>query len=148
MKKNKPSCNLWNFFPDMSANHLREAEFCFERHYLTRQQVSDLQDMPDVDVDALRIALVDDHPPILRGAIDAISAALTVSEPVTARRVEELLATPGPYDVVILDLQLGDGSDPASNVEAVAARGWPVRRCVLPMARRWPRRRCPIQSAW
>lgn len=79
-----------------------------------------------MEVDALRIALVDDHPPILRGAIDAIRSALTVSEPVTARRVEELLATPGPYDVVILDLQLGDGSDPASNVEAVAARGWPV----------------------
>ena len=49
--------DLWNFFPDMSANHLREAEFCFERHYLTRQQVSDLQDMPDVDVDALRAIL-------------------------------------------------------------------------------------------
>lgn len=46
--------DLWNFFPDMSATHIREAEFVFERHYLTRQQASALQDMPDVDTDALR----------------------------------------------------------------------------------------------
>lgn len=46
--------DLWNFFPDMSATHIREAEFVFERHYLTKQQVSALQDMPDVDMDALR----------------------------------------------------------------------------------------------
>jgi hypothetical protein len=46
--------DLWNFFPDMSSTHIREAEFVFERHYLTRQQLADLQDMPDVDVDALR----------------------------------------------------------------------------------------------
>lgn len=46
--------DLWNFFPDMSATHLREAEYVFERHYLTKQQLSDLQDMPDVDVETLR----------------------------------------------------------------------------------------------
>jgi hypothetical protein len=46
--------DLWNFFPDMSATHIREAEFVFERHYLTKQQVASLQDMPDVDVDSLR----------------------------------------------------------------------------------------------
>ncbi|WP_428001214.1 portal protein [Acidovorax sp.] len=46
--------DLWNFFPDMSSTHIREAEFVFERHYLTRQEAADLQDMPDVDADALR----------------------------------------------------------------------------------------------
>lgn len=46
--------DLWNFFPDMSATHIREAEFVFERHYLTKQQLIALQDLPDVDVDALR----------------------------------------------------------------------------------------------
>lgn len=50
----------WNFFPDMSATHIREAEFVFERHFLTRQQLVDLQDMPDVDVDALREVLAAD----------------------------------------------------------------------------------------
>jgi hypothetical protein len=49
--------DLWNFFPDMSATHIREAEFVFERHYLTRQQMTDLVDMPDVDADALREVL-------------------------------------------------------------------------------------------
>lgn len=46
--------DLWNFFPDMSATHIRDAEFVFERHYLTRQETVDLQDMPDVDPEALR----------------------------------------------------------------------------------------------
>lgn len=77
-------------------------------------------------MNAVRIALVDDHPPVLRGAIDALEAALPVATSVTARTVGELLATRGPYDVVILDLQLGDGSDPAGNVEAILERGWPV----------------------
>lgn len=52
--------DLWNFFPDMSATHIRDAEFVFERHYLTKQQVSDLKDLPDVDVDALRDLLGSD----------------------------------------------------------------------------------------
>jgi hypothetical protein len=46
--------DLWNFFPDMSSTHIREAEFVFERHYLTRQEAAALQDMPDVDTEALR----------------------------------------------------------------------------------------------
>lgn len=46
--------DLWNFFPDMSATHIREAEFVFERHFLTRRQISELQDVPDVDIEALR----------------------------------------------------------------------------------------------
>lgn len=77
-------------------------------------------------MDAVRIALVDDHPPVLRGAIHALEAALPVATAVTTCSVGELLATRGPYDVVILDLQLDDGSDPTSNVEAIVERGWPV----------------------
>ena len=46
--------DLWNFFPDMSATHIRDAEFVFERHYLTKAEASALKDMPDVDADALR----------------------------------------------------------------------------------------------
>lgn len=51
---NASRVDLWNFFPDMSATHIRDAEFVFERHYLTRQEASALQDMPDVDPSALR----------------------------------------------------------------------------------------------
>lgn len=32
----------WDFFPDMSASKITEAEFVFERRYLSRQQVRDL----------------------------------------------------------------------------------------------------------
>ena len=53
--------DLWNFFPDMSATTSREAEFFFERHFLTRKELSELQDLPDVDVDALR-SVLDNEP--------------------------------------------------------------------------------------
>lgn len=44
----------WNFFPDMSATMVDECEFAFERHFLTKKQVSELKNMEDVDLDALR----------------------------------------------------------------------------------------------
>lgn len=47
----------WNFFPDMSATTIGDAEFVFERHFLTRKQVSALKDMEAVDVEALRRVL-------------------------------------------------------------------------------------------
>lgn len=50
----------WNFFPDMSATTIDEAEFVFERHFLTKKQVSALQEMQDVDLDALRLILRND----------------------------------------------------------------------------------------
>lgn len=81
----------------------------------------------------LSIALVDDHPPILRAVIGELSASLPIKDAVTARTVEELLsdasATSGSsahFDLVILDLQLGDDSDPAENVRRITELGWPV----------------------
>ncbi|MCA0214524.1 MAG: hypothetical protein LCH79_15270 [Proteobacteria bacterium] len=47
----------WNFLPDMSATTIDEAEFVFERHFLTRKQVSALKDMEAVDLEALRRVL-------------------------------------------------------------------------------------------
>lgn len=72
------------------------------------------------------IALIDDHPPILRAVIDELTATLGVRSTLSARHVEEVLGTPGPYGLVILDLQLDDGTDPADNVRRLTARGWPV----------------------
>jgi DNA-binding NarL/FixJ family response regulator len=74
----------------------------------------------------LRVALVDDHPAILRAVMGEITAAFHVAEVVRARHVDEILATPGPYEVVVLDVQLADDSDPADNVRRIAERGWPV----------------------
>ncbi len=74
----------------------------------------------------LRVALIDDHPPILRGVVDAIASVLPLEDALTAHRVNEVLDAGGPYDVVVLDLQLGDGSLPADNVSALVGRGWPT----------------------
>lgn len=74
----------------------------------------------------LTVALVDDHPAILRAVISEIMAAFPMSEVRQSKHVDEVLATPGPYDLVVLDVQLGDDSDPATNVRRVSERGWPV----------------------
>jgi DNA-binding NarL/FixJ family response regulator len=74
----------------------------------------------------LRVALVDDHPAILRAVMAEITAAFHVAEVFRARRVDEILATPGPYEIVVLDVQLGDDSDPADNVRRISDQGWPV----------------------
>jgi hypothetical protein len=46
--------DLWNFFPDMSCTTINDCEVVFERHYMSKRQLADLQNMPDVDLDALR----------------------------------------------------------------------------------------------
>lgn len=74
----------------------------------------------------LRVALVDDHPAILRALITEITAALHAAEIFSARDVDGVLATQGPYDLVVLDVQLADDSEPAENVRRITARGWPV----------------------
>lgn len=74
----------------------------------------------------LTVALVDDHPAILRAVISEIMAAFPMSEVCQSKHVDDVLATPGPYDLVVLDVQLGDDSDPATNVRRVSERGWPV----------------------
>jgi DNA-binding NarL/FixJ family response regulator len=74
----------------------------------------------------LRVALVDDHPAILRALTGEITAALSVAEICSARQVDEVLAAAGPFDVVVLDVQLADDSDPAENVRRISGRGWPV----------------------
>ena len=52
--------DLWNFFPDMSSTTMAECERVWERHYLTKRQLADLKNLPDVDADALRTILEGD----------------------------------------------------------------------------------------
>jgi two-component system, NarL family, nitrate/nitrite response regulator NarL len=76
------------------------------------------------------IAAVDDHPIIL----DSIAGWVATHEQdpggsdirvvATATTVDALLAGPGRHaDVVLLDLELGDGTDVAANVTAILAAG-------------------------
>lgn len=51
----------WDFFPDMSACDMREAEFVFERKLLNRKQLRDLAELPGVLDDQLRRALEDEN---------------------------------------------------------------------------------------
>ena len=46
--------DLWNFFPDMSSTTMADCERVWERHFLTKHQLSDLKNMPEVDLEALR----------------------------------------------------------------------------------------------
>ena len=79
--------DLWNFFPDMSATTGREAEFVFERHFMTRKELSELQDLPDVDLDALREVL-DNDPQVPTGTHRERLRSLSGTSGVRDRRYE------------------------------------------------------------
>lgn len=92
----------WNFFPDMSATMVDECEFAFERHFLTKKQVSELKNMEDVDLDALRSILgnepavqSDNHRERLRainganGAIDKRYEVWEYHGPLTAEDLQD-----------------------------------------------------------
>lgn len=72
------------------------------------------------------VALIDDHPAILKAVIGELRSAFPVRNVTEARHVEDVLAREESYDVVILDLRLDDGTDPAQNVKRLTDRGWPV----------------------
>ncbi|WP_043530465.1 hypothetical protein [Litchfieldella xinjiangensis] len=50
----------WDFFPDMSAASMSEAEFAFERKLINRKQLRQLAELPGVLAGQLRKALEDD----------------------------------------------------------------------------------------
>lgn len=80
-----------------------------------------------VDLEHLRIGAVDDHPIILAGLAEVLSWHLPGSKvhPVS-RNVTEFAEQSPDVDLVLLDLELHDGSDPAENVLALRRRGWPI----------------------
>lgn len=87
-----------------------------------------LRDQPALPLLAdLRIGAVDDHPIILAGVSEGLRWHLpgAVVAPVT-KTVGDFLATEPAVDVILLDIELRDGSDPADNVRRLTARGWPI----------------------
>ena len=73
---------------------------------------------------AIRVAAVDDHPIVLGGIswLEAEQSGIRVIA--TAPTVDRLLVGPGRHaDVVLLDLDLGDGTTAERNVGAVVAAG-------------------------
>ena len=49
----------WNFFPDMSASDIADAEYTFERHLLNDKGMRNLAKMPGFDADAIREILIE-----------------------------------------------------------------------------------------
>lgn len=47
----------WDFFPDMSAQSMEEAEFVFERKLINKKQLRELAELPGVMLDQLRRAM-------------------------------------------------------------------------------------------
>lgn len=76
----------------------------------------------------IRIGAVDDHPIILTGLAQGLRWHIpeAVVGPVEVTVADLLGSGVEHLDLVLLDVELHDGSDPAANVEAVHGRGWPV----------------------
>ncbi|WP_341729667.1 response regulator transcription factor [Brooklawnia sp.] len=73
-----------------------------------------------------QIGIVDDHPAVILGlsSIINVNSGLFVSG--VGGSVAELLLQGAHFDLVLLDLTLGDGSRPADNVRVLASKGIPV----------------------
>jgi two-component system nitrate/nitrite response regulator NarL len=96
----------------------------------------------------IMVAAVDDHP-IIRSSfpfwVSAADAEGEIRVTATAATVTELLAGPGRQaDVVLLDLDLGDGSKPEDNVTAILAAGPAV--LILSASGRPPAARAAIRA--
>ncbi|WP_158277181.1 response regulator [Serinibacter arcticus] len=75
----------------------------------------------------IRVAAVDDHPVLLRGLQATLATSAEIDLVTVSTTVGELLAVDDlRVDVVLLDVDLRDGTDPADNVRAVVGRGLPV----------------------
>ena len=72
------------------------------------------------------IGIVDDHPAVTLGLTAMINAHPSLHVVAATSSVNDLLQTPLPLDVVLLDLVLADGSTPSNNVRQLVARRIPV----------------------
>lgn len=70
-----------------------------------------------------KVGLVDDHPTALLGVSAIVNAQQSMRVVGTAGTVEALLSGGSSADIVILDLQLADGSSPRENIQAIHASG-------------------------
>ena len=83
-----------------------------------------MTDAAPADPAPIRVAVVDDHAVVGRGlAADLTPETAGMAVVAVCRDVAEFLAQGVEVDVVVLDLQLRDGSRPADNVLAVRATG-------------------------
>lgn len=72
---------------------------------------------------AVLLGVVDDHIPIRHGLRAMLAEDPTVTVVRTADTVEHLLDSAGTLDVVLLDLNLADGSRPSDNVATLMGAG-------------------------
>ncbi|MEP9415111.1 response regulator [Gordonia sp. VNQ95] len=73
-----------------------------------------------------RIGVVDDHEQIVRGLRATFDECVDLDVVAGADTVDALLTQTTDLDLVLLDLRLGDGSTPTSNISALHAVGLPI----------------------
>ena len=88
----------WDFFPDMSAQSMSEAEFTFERKLINRKQLRELADLPGVIPEQLRRALEDDDEGFIANDRRDELRAITGVDTVTNAKRWELWEYWGPLD--------------------------------------------------
>lgn len=73
-----------------------------------------------------QIGIVDDHPAVVIGVTSVINTHPSLFVSGAGATLTELLRQSTQYDLVLLDLTLGDGSTPTTNVRSLVSRGIPV----------------------
>ncbi|MEE4025397.1 response regulator transcription factor [Gordonia sp. PKS22-38] len=73
-----------------------------------------------------RIGVVDDHEQIVRGLRATLDEQADMDVVAGAATVDALLAVTTDLDMVLLDLRLGDGTSPVSNIDTLKEAGIPT----------------------
>lgn len=73
-----------------------------------------------------RIAIIDDHPAVALGVTAIINSHPDLHVVASASTAAAVLARGGRFDLILLDLQLADGSTPAENMRLLSRAGAPV----------------------
>lgn len=114
--------DVWNFYPDMNARTIEDAEFVFERHYMTRRQLRSLKKRPGFMGDQVDMLLKTVEEPRTTSSFMSELRSLTGAAPDDFSGRFEIIEYHGPItmsDLEACGCQMEEGTDLTDEVEAV-----------------------------
>lgn len=130
--------DVWNFYPDMNARSIDDAEFVFERHYMTRRQIRELKKRPGFIKSQIDLLLQKEGDPRTTSYFVAELRTMsgTSQQDMTGRF--ELIEYHGPITMADLEAcgaEISEDADPRDEVEGVVwfADGIVIKAVINPL---------------
>lgn len=112
----------WDFFPDMRARNMREAEFVFERHRMNSMKLRELAKLPGFMPDQIKDVLASEPTQGMAGLIDQADSEETLGH--RGRGTYEVIEYSGPIDVADLEAAGIEGLDADDKLQGYYGTVW------------------------